>query len=372
VSTTLNTYNVLSTRTITLTNIKVINALWNPVANYDAISVTPGNTGDKSNTVSTTLKTSNINKGTLPTGIGAMTFNLNTYQSVINTQVRTVSVSYTMNDGYSLPSAMNVTGSLDGANSSVTITPPNANQFNIAPNTWNTLTVTPSAPTKINYNISDGTKPYGIGAMSYSINTIGVNKYNISTSARTVDVTYTMNNGYAQPTGNLSVSGGSATVTNNRAFSIPINGFGDITVTPNTPSKIQYFINVGTKPNGINTVTVTPNNYYIDNTNVLPVSITYTVNTGWSLPTANPTVIGSNVNIINYNSFNILTNGYGNITVTSASPIANIYNLIIGSNPKPAAINQWSVSPNSYKVTDTYPKTFNITATNKAGYAMPT
>jgi len=151
-----------------------------------------------------------------------------------------------------------------------------------------------------------------------------------------------MNNGYAQPTQSLSVSsdGITPTVTNYRAFNIPINGYGNLVVTPNSVSKIQYFINVGTKPNGINTMSVSPNNYYIDNTNVLPVSIAYTVNTGWSIPTANPTVIGSNTSIINYQSFNILTNGYGNITVTSANPIANTYNLTVGSNPKPAAINQ--------------------------------
>ena len=77
-----------------------------------------------------------------------------------------------MNNGYSLPSTMTVTGSLDGAGSPVTITPPNANQFNIAPNTWNRLIVTPSAPAKTDYNITSGTLPYGMASMAYSIDTI--------------------------------------------------------------------------------------------------------------------------------------------------------------------------------------------------------
>jgi hypothetical protein len=277
------TYNVLSTRTVRLTNINVINHLWNPVANYDAIVVTPGNTGDKTNSVSTALKTSNINKGVLPFGINDITFSMNTYQSVIDSQViRTVDVSYAMNNGYSIPSNMNVTGSLNGSLGSVTITPPNANQFNIAPNTWGTLIVAPDAPSKITYTIDSGTLPVGMRSMSYSISSLPVTGYNISTSERTVLVTYTMNDGYTQPVYNPTVvsDGSSMSVINYRAFNIPINGYGNLTVTPGAIDTIMYNINVGTKPVGIDTMVITPNNYYVNSTHEQLISIDYTMNTG--------------------------------------------------------------------------------------------
>jgi hypothetical protein len=95
------------------------------------------------------------------------------------------------------------------------------------------------------------------------------------------------------------------------------------------------------------------------------------------VPGANPTVFGSSTSVINYRAFNILTSGYGDITVTSASPIASTYSLIVGTNPKPAAINQWFVTPSTYKITDDFnvsngTKLFTITATPKPGYQNPT
>lgn len=121
-----------------------------------------------------------------------------------------------------------------------------------------------------------------MNTMSYSIGSTSVNKYQISTSSRVVDISYTMNNGYSGPITNPSISGvGSVgAAINNRAFEIPINGYGDLTVTPGGISKISYDIVSGPLVNGLNSMTFTPNSYVINHTHNISVSISHTLNAG--------------------------------------------------------------------------------------------
>jgi hypothetical protein len=372
---TIATYNVLTSFNYRLANINVINTLWNPVANYNVFSIALGTTGDKQNTISTTLKASSITS-TLPTGVSSVTINPSSYQSVIDGTERTVTLSYAMNVGYSAPTSFSVSGSLSVINnvsSSATITPINSTAFNIASHTVGGLVVNPAAPSKINYNLN-GSLPFGMNNMSFFIAPNTVSTYQIAPLTRTVSITYGMNNGYSQPTTNLIISQGPGTIINNRAFALPVNAYGDITITPNEISKISYSISVVNKPNGIGAVTINPSTYVINHTSDIGVGIDFATNVGWRLSENNLTAVGSSTLVKSFNTFDILLNGFGNINITPANPVQNIYNITINPNPKPVAINQWSVSPNNYSVDviGNWPKTFNITATNKSGYNMPT
>ena len=237
------------------------------------------------NTISSTLKTSSINVATLPTGVASITITPNNYQSVINTYERPVSISYMMNNGYVAPSSFTVSGSfsvIDNVSSSATITPINATAFNIPPKTLGNLSVLPASPSKINYNINAGTLPFGMNGVSFvfTASNVQANKYQIETFNRSISAVYVMNNGYSQPSGNIIITSGPATITNNRAFGIPINGYGDIVVTPNTISPITYSISIVNKPNGIGTATVDPSTYVINHTSNVGVGISFTANTG--------------------------------------------------------------------------------------------
>ena len=107
--------------------------------------------------------------------------------------------------------------------------------------------------------------------------------------------------------------------------------------------KIQYFINVAslTGINGISSVVMTPNNYYISNSATKQtISATITVNNGYALPTGSLTPIGSSTSNLTNASFNINTNGFGDIVVTPANPLINTYNI----NLNPISIPTYSIS----------------------------
>lgn len=371
-----DTYTVENTKTIKLTNIKVLNNLWKSLTDYNAITVTEGMTGNKEHTIQTTLKTNTIKTANISTytGIATMTLSQATYTTFTEGTV-TVNVSYTMdNDAFYPPASFTVTGSLDGLGKSVSIVPINGTSFNIPVNTYGELIVTPAMPVRKTYSITTaGIDSNEINKLSYTILSQEVTSYVISEVDRVVNVAYSMKPGYYEPTDNLGLSEGSAVVVNSTSFTIPKNTFGNIIVTPGTPAKKVYNISAVSTQTGINSISVLTDTYSINHTSNIGVKIEYDLATGWKLPTEyRPTITGSATTMTDAYNFNITKNNIGDIVVTAKAPTAIEYAIDINSNPKLVAINKWSVSPTTYKVTDTYPKTFTITVEKADKYNMPT
>jgi len=132
VNSTINTYNVLdSDIPIQLNDIVVTNQLYLSKANTLIGTVTTGSIYDQTFALESPLKINSISIGTLPTGYASSVLSASTYTAT-NTAVKDITLTHTMDPGYSQPTAdLTVSGIYDDMGSSVSVSTLNNRAFTI-------------------------------------------------------------------------------------------------------------------------------------------------------------------------------------------------------------------------------------------------